>query len=269
MTSGNAEAAPSRYTAAQPGARRAATDLRARKTAVWIAQRIAEDITDGQLSAGTSLAIEREMLTRFATGRGTLRESLRFLEMNGIITVRPGPRGGPVVSEPTARDLAGALGLFLQLRGLPFRSLIEVREVIEPELASLAAGCVTAEAIDEIGDTIDGMRAFLDDEQNFLEENDRFHTAVAKAAGNDLFTLLITSLHTITDGHPLGVSYPAARRAAVLRAHEAICNALRAGDADGARSAMRQHMREFHLYVRQKFPDSYERTVRWRDLAPP
>lgn len=248
--------------------RRRPQSRKAQKAALLIAQQIVDDITLDGLTPGTKMASERDMLARFEAGRGTLRESLRFLEMNGVITVKAGPQGGPIVSEPDAQDLAGVLGLFLQLRGLPFRELVSAREILEPELAALAAGASGGDVADEITDSIEGMRAFLDDEQNFLAENDRFHAAVATAAGNGLFALLISSLHSITDGMPLGVSYPRERREAVLRAHEAVGEAIVAGDPEGARWAMRRHMREFRRYVEEKFPTVYERTVRWRDIAP-
>ncbi|MFF4837014.1 FadR/GntR family transcriptional regulator [Streptomyces sp. NPDC001315] len=248
--------------------RRRPESRRAQKAALVIAQRIVDDITEDKLAPGTKMASERDMLSRFEAGRGTLRESLRFLEMNGVITVKAGPHGGPIVSEPDAQDLAGVLGLFLQLRGLPFKELVSAREILEPELAALAAAVSGGDVADEITDSIDGMRQFLDDEQNFLAENDRFHAAVASAAGNGLFALLISSLHAITDGMPLGVSYPLERREAVLRAHEAVGEAITSGDAEGARWAMRRHMREFRRYVEEKFPMVYERPVRWRDVAP-
>ncbi|MEV6900307.1 FCD domain-containing protein [Amycolatopsis sp. NPDC051372] len=233
-----------------------------------IAQRIVDDITEDDLEPGTKLASERDMMARFETGRGTLREALRFLEMNGVIRVKAGPHGGPIVSEPDAHDLAGVLGLFLQLKGMPFKALVSAREVLEPELAALAAEAADKDMLADIADSIAGMREFLDDEHNFLAENDRFHVAVAAAAGNQLFALLITSLHLITDGMPLGVSYPPARRNAVLQAHEAVYEAINNGDVEGARWAMRRHMREFRRYIVEKFPMVYERPVRWRDISP-
>ncbi|WP_433502434.1 FadR/GntR family transcriptional regulator [Pseudonocardia halophobica] len=252
-----------------PRSARRRPDLRRpQKVPLMIAQRIVDDITGDGLGPGTRLAGEREMMARFSAGRGTLREALRFLELTGVITVKAGPRGGPVVMQPDGTDLAGVLGLFLQLRTVSFRSVIQVREILEPELAALAANGTDAAAAAEIADSITGMRAFLDDEENFLAENDRFHLAVAAAAGNELFELLISSLHLITDGMPLGVSYPPRRRAAVLGAHEAIHAALLARDPDRAREAMRRHMAEFRRYVETRFPGVYERPVRWRDIAP-
>jgi GntR family transcriptional regulator, transcriptional repressor for pyruvate dehydrogenase complex len=248
--------------------RRRPEGRRAHKAALSIAQRIVDDITDGDLAPGTKLAGERDMLARFGAGRGTLRESLRFLEMNGVITVKAGPQGGPIVSDQDGQDFARVLGLFLQLRNVPFKHLVAAREVLEPELAGLAAEHITPTLAAPIKDSIDGMRAFLDDEQNFLAENDRFHAAVATAAGNELFTLLISSLHAITDGVPLGIGYSRRRREAVLTAHEAVYTAIAEGDAEGARWAMRRHMREFRAYVQLHFPVIDERVLRWREVVP-
>lgn len=153
-----------------------APDLRRpQKVPLMIAQRIVDDITGDDLGPGTRLAGEREMTARYSAGRGTLREALRFLELRVVITVKAGPRGGPVVMQPDGTDLAGVLGLFLQLRTVSFRSVIHVRENLEPELAALAANGTDAAAAAEIADSIVGMHAFRDDEENFLAENDRFH----------------------------------------------------------------------------------------------
>jgi GntR family transcriptional regulator, transcriptional repressor for pyruvate dehydrogenase complex len=248
--------------------RRRPDERKPQKVSLGIAQQIVDDISRDHLGPGAKLASERDMMSRFATGRGTLRESLRFLEMTGVLTVKAGPRGGPIVSEPDATDLAGVLGVFIQMRGLPFKALVSAREILEPELAALAAQSGTAEIVAEIRDSIEGMRAFLEDEENFLAENDRFHTAVATAAGNDLFALLISSLHLITDGAPLGIGYPRPRRKAVLQAHQAVYEAIQGSDAEGARWAMRRHMREFRRYVESRYPEVYEHVLRWRDIAP-
>jgi len=247
--------------------RRRPTTRRAYKAALSIAQHIVDDITTGRLRPGTRLDREREMLVRFNVGRGTLREALRFLEMSGVIIVKAGPQGGPIVAEPDAHDLASMLGLFFQLRSMPFSALVDARELLEPELAGRAAEFATADVVQEIVDSVRGMEAFLADEENFIAENDRFHDIVAAAADNEMFALLVSSLHAITDGMPLGISYPIERREAVLRAHSAVADAIGTHDAEGARWAMRQHIREFHKYVRTHFPDIYRQPVRWRDIA--
>ncbi len=251
-----------------PPARTRARQPRARKTAVPIAQAIVDEITDRGYAPGTKLATEKEMVARYGVGRGTLRESLRFLELSGVIVLRAGPSGGPIVAAPDAHDLAGLLGLFLQLRPTPFASIIEARCVLEPQIARLAASEASNEAIAAITTSIDAMERYIDDEEAFLIENEAFHEAVAAASGNTLFSLLISSLHLITDGMPLGVSYPLQRRKAVVRAHRLIADALIGRDPDAAEQAMAEHLAEFRRYVQKKFPGVSEKLLRWTDIAP-
>ncbi|MEV6900306.1 FCD domain-containing protein [Amycolatopsis sp. NPDC051372] len=248
--------------------RRRPDGRRSHKAALSIAQEIVDEITDGKLAPGTKLASEKDMLTRFGAGRGTLRESLRFLEMTGAITLKSGPYGGPIVSEQDGQDLAWVLGLFMQLRGVPFKAIVAAREVLEPELAGLAAENSTDDHRAQIKDSIDGMAAFIDDEQNFLAENDRFHAAVAAASGNELFALVISSLHTITDGVPLGLDYSRPRREGVVGSHTEIFEAIEGRDAEGARWAMRKHLRRLRTRVETDFPALMDRPLRWREIVP-
>lgn len=241
---------------------------RARKTAVTIAQSIVDEITDRGYAPGTRLPPERDMAASYAVGRGTLRESLRFLEFNGVVTMKAGPGGGPIVAAPDGHDLAGILGLFLQLRPTSFGAIVEAREFLEPAIARMAAANATDEALADIESSLLSMEKWLDDEDAFLLENDRFHDAVSDAAGNPLFSLLISSLHQITDGIPLGVTYPAARRKAVLRAHQAIFSAIASRDPAAAEAAMSAHMIEFKSYVQKAYPSAFDRMLRWSDIAP-
>jgi DNA-binding FadR family transcriptional regulator len=248
--------------------RRRPRPARARKAAVAIAQSIVDEITDRGHAPGTKLPAEKEMITRFEVGRGTLRESLRFLELNGVIMLKPGPSGGPIVMAPDAHNLAGMLGLFLQLHPTPFSAVVEAREILEPVTARMAASRIDEETLGALQSSIDGMVRYIDDEEAFLLENEWFHEAVAAASGNTLFSLLISSMHLITDGLKIGVTYPLKRRRAVLQAHGAIYEAIAAGNPDSAEEAMRQHMAEFRRYVERNFAPVYEKQLRWSDVVP-
>jgi GntR family transcriptional regulator, transcriptional repressor for pyruvate dehydrogenase complex len=241
---------------------------RRRKMAMAVTQRIVEEISRNEYAPGTKLTPERDMLSEYQVGRGTLRESLRFLEMNGVITVKPGPGGGPVVAAPDSQDLAGSLGLFLELNGTTFGSILEVREVLEPAVAGLAAERRDQELIALIGKSVGAMESGLDDVGLFLEENERFHELVARAAGNPVFTLLLGSLDHITDGSRLGVSFPRKRRTEVLAAHTAIWRAIESGDRASAEEEMRRHVHDFRRYTVRHFPDAVDVKLRWSDIAP-
>jgi GntR family transcriptional repressor for pyruvate dehydrogenase complex len=259
---GAIERAPGR-----PSANRRAKPARAHKTAMIIAQEIVHKISLNDYRPGTKLPTEREMLEEYGVGRGTLRESLRFLEMNGVITMKPGPGGGPVTGQSDARDLAGTLALFLEMHRTSFNSIVEVRRYIEPIIAKLAAMNANAEALHEIQESVDMMRSNLENEAQFIQANEGFHNAVAWATANPVFALLIGSLHWITDGTPLGVDYPKERREAVLKAHERIYEAIASGDAETAESEMAIHIEEFSRYLDRYYLPIYDSALSWRNVV--
>lgn len=241
--------------------------MRSRKTALLIAQRIVDEITSKHLPPGAMLPAEKDMLATYQVGRGTLRESLRFLEMNGVITIKPGPGGGPAVCDPDSRDLASSLGLFLQLHATPFRSIVEVRQTMEPAIAELAATKVQPAHLERLRLSVESMEEHLDDEEKFLAENEIFHELVAWASGNQMFALLIASLHWITDGAFLGVDYPERRRRAVVQAHRRIYESLASGDPEMARSTMSAHVDEFANYLEKYYPSVFDSPMSWSDIA--
>lgn len=241
---------------------------RRQKIAVTIAQQIVAEIARRRYPPGTKLPGEREMLAQYEVGRGTLRESLRFLEMNGVLTVKPGPGGGPVVAEPDAHDLASTLGLFLELKGTSFGAILELRETLEPSIAGLAAAAKNKQAIARIAESVESMRVNIDDTERFLQANEAFHDRVATASGNPILALLLGSLDHITDGTRLGINFPLERRQAVLTAHRAIYDAIAAGDVEAASTQMRKHVRQFRRYTEQHYPGAADSPLRWSDIAP-
>lgn len=236
---------------------------RSKKTALVVAQQIVAQITRDGVTPGSKLASERDMLVQYDVGRGTLRESLRFLEMQGVITMKPGPGGGPLVNTPDAQDFGTSLALFMQLLSTPFRSIVEARQLLEPAMAAQAAERGDARYLEEIRRSVERMEEFVDDEDEFLRQNEVFHDTIAWSSGNPLFGLLTASLHWITDGTALGVDYPETRRDAVIAAHRSIYEAIASGDAERARAEMRRHIDEFARYLQRYYPKVWDGAVRW------
>src|SRR3954454_10755372 len=113
------------------------------KAAMLVAQRIVRDALRDNLRPGDLLLPERIMLEKYETGRGTLREALRLLEFQGVISLKPGPGGGPVLMSPPASHLASTLMLLMQLNKAPYRAIVEVRNAFEPMISQLAAHRMT------------------------------------------------------------------------------------------------------------------------------
>ena len=141
-----------------------ASHMRPQKTAMLLAQRIVADINRRGNTVGDRLPPERIMLEEYEVGRGTLRESLRFLELQGVIALKPGPGGGPVVQQPDATSLATSLTLLLQFANAPFRTIAEARGGLEPMMAQLAAERMSDEQLIDLRASVDTMSEHIDDQ---------------------------------------------------------------------------------------------------------
>jgi len=236
---------------------------RPQKTAMIIARRIVDDIRRGGYGVGDRLPAEKPMLEDFQIGRGTLREALRFLELQGVITLKPGPGGGPTVEKPDASHLATSLVLLLQFDGAPFSTIVEARADLEPIMARLAAGRLNADQVTALTTSVDQMRDNLGDREIFLQTNKDFHEVIAWASGNSLYGFLIDALIGIVDGTSLGVDYPDTRRTAILAAHSRILDALLKHDADASEAAMQTHMNEYSRYLGKKYPTVLAEPITW------
>src|SRR5581483_8404116 len=96
----------------------AATPRRTEKKSEGLARRILADVLQRRLPPGTVLPSEAEMLRQYDVGRTTLREALRILEVQGLLTIRPGPGGGPVIAAAGSRGYARASSLYFQAGGV-------------------------------------------------------------------------------------------------------------------------------------------------------
>lgn len=239
------------------------TVTKPKKTAMLVAQRIVGEITDGRLEPGSHLLPEREMLAAYGVARGTLREALRFLEIQGVISIKTGVGGGPMVSSPDPRRLASLVALPLQMQQTRFRAILEARLVLEPVLAGKAAEHLTPGQLAELGESITRMAGVLGDEGAFLRENEVFHALIAQGAANPAFALFITSLNWITDASQLGVSYGLEARRSVWQEHIRIRDALAARDAAQAAVAMRRHIQDFATFLERHHGSVLDQPLRW------
>lgn len=233
------------------------------KTAMLLAQQIVADIHRRGNRVGDRLPPERLMLEEYNVGRGTLRESLRFLELQGVIRLRPGPGGGPVVQQPDSTALATSLTLLLQFENAPFRTIAESRVGLEPIMARLAAERMDDAQVADLKASVDTMKLHLGDQRVFLEENKRFHDVIAHGSGNAMFGYLIDALLDILDGSAIGIDYPEVRREAVQDAHAQIYEAIAARDPLAATEAMTDHIDQYMRYAERKFPDVLNEPITW------
>ena len=121
------------------GSTRPATRPRIREKPQQIADELRRLIIAGELDEGDSLGHEPDLIERFGVSRPSLREALRILEAEGLISVLRGVQGGVVVHRPDHRLTARTAALVLQTRNVSLADVFEARTIIEPAAVRLVA----------------------------------------------------------------------------------------------------------------------------------
>lgn len=229
-----------------------------------LARNIVQEIHRRGLQPGQRLLSEQRMVERYGVARGSLREALRFLELHGVLSIKSGPGGGPVIETPNGRHFASTLALMLQFVGARFRSIVETRWVVEPGIAALAAERASAEDLAALRQCLEAMREQVHDGRRFQEENRRFHDLIAFASGNPVFRFLLPALHWISDG--AAVEYSERERRRVLRGTRAVLDAIAARDATAAYGTTQRFFAMSLEYLDRTYPDVMARPLTWADF---
>ena len=147
---------------------------------IKISERVASAIVDlvveQNLQPGDRLPNEAEMIELFSVGRGSLREALRILETYGLISLRSGPGGGPVLLKANPRDVSRSFSLYLSLGRATLRELSEARMLIDPIAARLAAETLTDESAERLRSALEHeRRSATGDTSMLVEKANDFH----------------------------------------------------------------------------------------------
>ena len=185
-----------------------------------VAALIRELIITGELAAGEQLR-QRDLAQRFRVSQTPVREAMRRLESEGLV-ISDTHRGFTVVEPDDG----------------PVEENFQIRAALESLGASLAARKIDAEGLGRLQALNDRMRALADDDASYAELNREFHFTVYEYAGSPLLLTLMRLLWASLHGGPR-VSRTHAESAGQ---HDAILDALRAGDADGAYAQTYQHI---------------------------
>ncbi|TDV53722.1 GntR family transcriptional regulator [Actinophytocola oryzae] len=201
------------------------------------------------------------MLEEYRVGRGSLREALRILEVHGLISIKPGPRGGPTVDQVHTENFGRMATLYFQMDGVTFADLVDARVIMEPTLATLAAQRRDPQLVGELARFTNTSRT---DDDEYASDVDEFHRLVAAMSGNPVMTLFGQSMTDILRDRLSPPLFPKSRRAAVLNVHTDIARAVADGDAVLAERLMREHMTEYAAYARRRHPGLMREVVDWR-----
>jgi DNA-binding FadR family transcriptional regulator len=216
-------------------------------------QQIADElrglIVSGKLSEGDSLGHEPDLVERFGVSRPSLREALRILEAEGLVTVVRGVRGGVVVHEPDERMTARTAALLLQARNVPLADVFQAKGLLEPIAAkTIATMRGRRAAIKELRALISEEEAAIEDPEQFGVANAAFHQRLVSLAGNQTLGIVAEMLNEIIARAVTAVSKAddvvgsLSVRQRGIRSQERLLELLEEGDGAAAEDHWRSHM---------------------------
>jgi len=198
-------------------------------------------IERGELRPGDRLPPERELALSFGASRTAVREALKTLAQMGLVASHQGR--GAVVTDNTSAAMRSSLGLMLRVNHLRSpNALVELREIIEPEIAALAAERATESQIAALSDAVDTMERSLQLADAYIDADNAFHRTLALATRNPLIISLVDSIVALlAEQRTLIFSVPGGpERGQVF--HRTVLEAVERRDVERARSAMRAHL---------------------------
>jgi GntR family transcriptional repressor for pyruvate dehydrogenase complex len=208
-----------------------------------IVQQVEESIHKGTLKAGDQLPPERELAQQFGVSRTAVREAVKALREKGLVEAYPGR--GTFITESSPYSMRQSLDRMLKI-GQPEGSayLAEVREILEPEIAALAATRFDAEDLASMREQVAVMDTARKDPDAFIEADLDFHLALAEAAANPLILSLIDSIVGLLREQRMGIFQVEGGPERGQYHHKRILEAIEHRDPLGARDAMKAHLRQ-------------------------
>ncbi|MCW2650354.1 MAG: GntR family transcriptional regulator, transcriptional repressor for pyruvate dehydrogenase complex [Mycobacterium sp.] len=234
--------------------------LSARRTAEIVADELRRQIIDGELADGDLLPRQEMLVEHFNVSLVSLREALRILETEGLVSVRRGNRGGAVVHAPAKASAAYMLGLLLQSDYVPLGDLGTALQELEPMCAAMAAR--RADRAETLIPTLKEINAsmaeHIEDGARFTEIGGQFHDEVVRGCGNHTMIAVVGSLETLWTGHlnwwaretAARGQYPSMnKRRIALATHTKMTDAIEAGDTERARKLAVRHLSDTQTYL--------------------
>lgn len=217
-----------------------------------VAEKLRSLIVMGEVTAGTSLPTEKELVKQLGVSRATLREALRLLQAEGLIATKQGPKGGIIVQKPGSAHLTRSLSLLLQLEDTPFQMLLEARCLLEPLCAKLAAERATVEEVAQLQALAGKVKESVGDLEAYVQAQLDFHLTVIAYAHNDVLRLYTISVGELISTQTANVGLSERQQWAGVKAAEAIMSAIVNRNSALAARLTETHLHRFESILREK-----------------
>jgi GntR family transcriptional regulator, transcriptional repressor for pyruvate dehydrogenase complex len=234
--------------------------MRSPRVADFIAGTLRQRILTGQLRDGESLPRQEALIEQFDAGLPAVREALRILELEGLLSVRRGNQGGAVVHLPTLNQAAYMSALVMQSRTARLHDVAEALRQIEPVCAQLCAERADREqaVVPVLEEAVETLRRHINGEPaTFNERAHDFHRGLIDFCGNEAMRVSVGSLVVIWAAHERAYTERARQegtfpglegRRKSCEAHERILDAIRKGDGKLAARRSATHAGAVHAH---------------------
>lgn len=234
------------------------------KVAEYVTRRVIDDIVTDELEPGDRLPAAGPMLERYQVGMASLREALRVLEFSGLIQIKPGPGGGPIVADRGGATFDRSLRLYLQLMGVTFRDVVLARQQFEPLMAREAAERATPELkqrLIEHASEMDGA-----DPTRFRDHAREFHDILSAHTPSSPILGLVAGAVGRVYTEFVRTRSPQRLHSGRLNTHAehvAIARAIGEGDGDEAERLMADHLAGLSEYLAAVYEMSLDDLIEW------
>lgn len=206
-----------------------------------IVEQIEASILKGALKPGDQLPAERELAMQFGVSRTAVREAVKTLREKGLVEAYTGR--GTFVRDGTSQAVRQSLDLMVKIgQQEGTMHLAQLRQMLEPEIAALAATCIEPQLLGTMREAVAEMDRSLRDPDAYIEADLDFHLALAEAAGNPLILSLIDSIVGLLREQRRGIFYVEGGPERGQFHHKRILEAIERRDSDASRQAMLAHL---------------------------
>jgi len=207
-----------------------------------VVKQLKEMIAGKELVPGQKLPSEQELAEYFRVGRHTVREALKKMAVMGLVESRVGQ--GSYITKIMPRDVLGFMTNQLVMSRVDIKNLMELRKLLELKIVTLAAKRATEKDLKEVEYFLQQMHKRTDSGRNFVDEDIKFHFAIANATQNEYFGVVLNSIRDMLSivQEKAVVMEGAMERA--LNFHQQILNAIKNNDPKSAEVWMEKHMED-------------------------
>src|SRR6202049_125775 len=203
-----------------------------------IVQQIEESVQKGTLKEGDQLPAERELAQQFGVSRTAVREAIKALHEKGLVDAFPGR--GTFITSGNSNSMRQSLDRILKSGQADGAShLTEIREILEPEIAALAAARADEQDLATMREAVAVMDNARQDADAYIEADLDFHLALAEAAGNPFILSLIDSIVGMLREQRIGIFQVKGGAGRGQYHHKKILEAIENRDSVGGREEMK------------------------------